>query len=117
MQRNQKVGALLGAGAVALITAGVARGIAPSDSHRPSPRSSGDRTLAMTRFYESSTARIGDFPGKLVCLRDDLESRAAAVTRCEQDSHHHALSMDDGAMMHSLLIGNEEVRQRIHSGA
>jgi hypothetical protein len=115
MQRTQRVRAVFGAAAAAVIVTGIARGLAPIDGQYASSRPSGDAPLAMTKLSDRSNVRIGDFPGKLVCLRDDLDLRAKAVARCEEDGHHHALSMDRGSMILPLLIGSEQARTQIHA--
>ncbi len=79
------------------------------------PASSGS-VLSMARFYGGASARIGDFPGKLVCLRCDIQPGPNAMAQCENKGHLHALSMQEDGMIHPLLPGTESVLKQINSG-
>ncbi len=85
------------------------------EKHRAAP-SQGGSILSMARFYGGSLGRIGNYPGKLVCLRCDLKPAPGAMAQCEKEGHHHALSMDSDGMIHPLLPGTEEVLKQINSG-
>jgi len=37
------------------------------------------------------------------------------MEQCKKEGHRHALSMDDGSMIHPLLAGNKEVLEQINS--
>jgi hypothetical protein len=114
MKRNQRLaGAILIAALAVFVIAGIARS---EDKHSAAPPQAG-ATLSMTKFYGGSNARIGDFPGKLVCLRCDLKGGADAMAQCEKEGHHHALSMDSDGMIHPLLAGTENVLKQVNSGA
>jgi len=83
---------------------------------RDSPAGWGD--MSMPRFYVSPSdeTKVGDFPGRLVCLRCDLAPRKeGAMKQCAETGHRHALSMDEGAMIHPLLAGTEEALKQINS--
>ncbi|MBI2963425.1 MAG: hypothetical protein HYY35_06700 [Deltaproteobacteria bacterium] len=69
----------------------------------------------MSSFYAGSIVRTGQFRGKLVCLRCDLKPGPEAMKQCEKEGHRHALSMDEGWMIHPLLAGTPEVADRINS--
>lgn len=113
MKRNQRLaGAILSAAVAVLVSAGIAR----SEEKHSGAASQGGSTLSMTRFYGGSDERIGDFPGKLVCLRCDLKGGPDAMAQCEKEGHHHALSMDSDSMVHPLLAGTEDVLRQINSG-
>ncbi len=72
--------------------------------------------LSMTRFYTGSFAETGQFPGKLVCLRCDL-SPSADATQCSKKGHRHALSMQEGGMVHPLVAGTKEVQDAINASS
>lgn len=99
------------AAAVVLITTGIALG----EEKHSAPPPQGGSTLPMMKFYGGSSARIGDFPGKLVCLRCDLKGGPEAMQQCEKEGHRHALSMDSDGMIHPLLAGNDKVLKQINS--
>lgn len=82
---------------------------------RDSPAGWGD--MSMPRFYvnPSEETKIGDFPGRLVCLRCDLAAKPGAMKQCAEAGHRHALSMDEGAMIHPLLAGTGEALKQINS--
>lgn len=73
--------------------------------------------LSMTNFYagQADHTKVGTFPGKLVCLRCDLGNDPDSMKQCAAEGHRHALSMDNGAMIHPLLPGTEEVLVLINS--
>ena len=71
---------------------------------------------SMTRFYGGSSARIGNYAGKLVCLRCDLKGGPDAMRQCEKEGHRHALAMDSDGMIHPLLPGTKQVLKDINSG-
>ncbi len=114
MKASYKFGGAAIAGAVLLIltSASAARG---EQKHvvRDAPRGS---VLSMAKFYSGAIARIGDFPGTLVCLRCDLKGGPAAMSQCEKEGHRHALAMEDDNMIHPLLPGTEKVLKQINSG-
>lgn len=113
MKRHQRLaGTILSAVVAVLVSVGIAR----SEEGHSAPPSRGGSTLSMTRFYGGADARIGDFPGRLVCLRCDLKGGPDAMALCEKEGHRHALSMDSDSMVHPLLAGTDEVLKRINSG-
>jgi hypothetical protein len=113
MKRNQRfAGAILSAALAVFVTAGIARS---EEKHSAAPPQGGS-TLSMARFYGGSSARIGDYAGKLVCLRCDLKGGVDAMAQCEKEGHHHALSMDSDSMIHPLLPGTDKVLKKINSG-
>ncbi len=114
MKRNNRfVGAVV-AVAVAMLTVG---GVARGDEKRSAQAASSEgSTLSMSKFYGGSSARTGDFPGKLVCLRCDLKPGPGAMAQCEKEGHRHALAMDSDGMIHPLLPGTEKVLKQINSG-
>lgn len=71
--------------------------------------------LSMTKFYTGDHAKVGTYPGELVCLRCDLGNDPDAMKQCAAEGHRHALSMDGGAMIHPLLPAHEEVADQINS--
>lgn len=75
----------------------------------------GGETLSMAKFYAGPLETIGTFPGKLVCLRCDLGHAPNAAAVCKEKGHVHALSMDDGSMIHPLLAGTQQALQQINS--
>lgn len=91
-------------------------GIVRSEETHSAAPSLGGSTLSMTRFYGGADERIGDFPGKLVCLRCDLKGGPEAMALCEKEGHRHALSMDSDSMVHPLLAGTDKVLKQINSG-
>ena len=111
--RGLAVQAWLALGMVALLTIAPARA---ADEHTPQPPAVND-TLPMVRFYAGSLVKVGDFPGKLVCLRCDLKPGPEAMAQCEREGHRHALAMETDSMVHPLLAGSEEVLKQINSGA
>ena len=74
------------------------------------------RRSSATPQRSGAGARIGDYPGKLVCLRCDLKPGPGAMTQCEKAGHHHALAMDSDGMIHPLLPGTEKVLKQINAG-
>ena len=75
----------------------------------------GGQTLAMSKFYSGPLVKIGTFPGKLVCLRCDLAPSPGSAEQCKEEGHKHALSMEDGSMIHPLLASDEKVLEQINS--
>ncbi len=71
--------------------------------------------LSMTKFYTGEHAKVGTYPGKLVCLRCDLGNAPDAMKQCVALGHQHALSMDNGAMIHPLIAGTKELSEQINS--
>ncbi|MFI5396011.1 MAG: hypothetical protein ACHQ9S_10800 [Candidatus Binatia bacterium] len=113
MKRNQRLaGAILSAALAVFVTAGIARS---EEKHSAAPQEGGS-TLSMARFYGGAGARIGDYPGKLVCLRCDLKGGPEAMAQCEKAGHRHALAMESDGMVHPLLPGTEKVLKQINSG-
>ena len=113
MKRNQRLaGAILSAALAVFVTAGIARS---EEKHSAAPPQGGSIS-SMANFYGGSSARIGNFPGKLVCLRCDLKGGPGAMAQCEKEGHHHALSMDSDGMIHPLLAGTEAALKQINSG-
>jgi hypothetical protein len=112
MKVSQKlVNVAIVAVALSVLGGGFARG-EEKGSAQPQPGS----ILSMTRVYGGAGAQIGDFPGKLVCLRCDLKPGPGAMSQCEKLGHRHALSMDSDWMIHPLLAGTEQVQKQINSG-
>ncbi len=102
--------------ALSVFVASVSQGVEGSHvaGHAPPP---GGETLSMSKFYTGIIpGEVGTFPGKLVCLGCDLVHGAGAAAGCKTLGHRHALSMDDGMMIHPLVAGTEEVLQQINSG-
>lgn len=81
-------------------------------SNLPPP---GGQSLAMAKFYAGPLETIGTFPGKLVCLRCDLAPSPGSAEQCKKEGHKHALSMEDGSMIHPLLASDEKVLEQINS--
>lgn len=71
----------------------------------------------MAQFYTGPrNAQIGNFSGKLICLRCDIKPGPGAMKECAKEGHRHALSMDGGEMIHPLLAGPKDVLEQINSG-
>ena len=111
MQPNQTVvrAAMVAVTVFAFGIAGPARG----EEEHPASHAKQGAVLSMTKFYTGEHAKVGDFPGKLVCLRCDFNP--GGMGQCEKEGHHHALSMDSDAMIHPLLAGTEAVQKEINS--
>lgn len=73
-------------------------------------------TAAMSKFYSGPVGKVGNFPGRLLCLRCDIKPGPGAMSQCEKEGHHHALSMDGDLMIHPLLPATKEVQKQINSG-
>lgn len=87
-----------------------------ADAHSVTPRvPPGGDQMSMSRFYTGPVSRIGTFKGKLMCLRCDLAHAPDGAAQCQKEGHKHALSMDDGSMIHPLLAGTDEMLKRINS--
>ena len=71
--------------------------------------------LSMTKYYSWDHAKVGTYPGKLVCLRCDLGNAPDAMKQCASEGHRHALSMGDGAMIHPLLAATKELGEQSNS--
>ncbi|MEO8605337.1 MAG: hypothetical protein ABI629_22400 [bacterium] len=71
--------------------------------------------LSMSRFFSGPVSDIGTFNGKLACLRCDLAHGPDGAAQCQKEGHRHALSMQDGSMIHPLLPGTDEMRNQINS--
>lgn len=97
-----------------LACACAASGVAAEHDHSATdkPETASD-TLSMTKFYIGVQGHMGPFPGKLVCLRCDLAK--GQMVQCAKEGHRHALSMDDGSMIHPLIAGSKELTDRINS--
>lgn len=88
-----------------------------AESHTGEPSGGGSVPSSMTKFYGGSLVRVGEFPGKLVCLRCDLKGGPEAMAQCQKEGHRHALSMDSDGMIHPLLPATEVILEQINSGA
>ena len=103
--------------AIVAVTLMVLTGATPARGEEKGPvHAQPGSVLSMARFYGGGGARIGDFPGKLVCLRCDLKPGPGAMAQCEKEGHHHALAMDSDGMIHPLLPGTDKVLKQINSG-
>ena len=109
---QQSLGAAITAMLVTVLAS--ASATAAGEKH-PATQSSQGSTAPMARFYAGGGTRVGDFPGKLVCLRCDLKPGPEGGKQCAQEGHRHALSMDDDWMVHPLLPGTEQVLKQINS--
>jgi hypothetical protein len=87
-----------------------------SEEHSASKAEAGSSASMITSYGGPISAHLGDFSGKLVCLRCDLKPGPDAMKQCEKEGHHHALSMESDAMIHPLLAGTEAVLREINSG-
>lgn len=105
------IGVLLGGIAVAI-------GGRPawSEQHSASGAKEGPAGSMITSYAGPISAHLGDFSGRLVCLRCDLKPGPDAMKQCAKEGHRHALSMDSDAMIHPLLPGTEAVLREINSG-
>lgn len=110
LARSSRIVVALAAGVV--LAAGSARS---EEKHSVTEAQTSGSVLSMARFYGGSSARQGDFPGKLVCLRCDLQPAPGAMAQCEKLGHRHALAME-GGMVHPLLPGTEAALKQINSG-
>ena len=63
--------------------------------------------LAFSQYYTDADQHVGNFPGKLVCLRCDLGNKP-----CKDGGHRHSLLMD--GVVHPLLTGTKEVRAEVN---
>lgn len=103
------------AGAVALLAA---RSLSwGDDKHSATDAPPREGYSSMARFYSGPEMRLGEFSGKLVCLRCDLAPGSGHTEQCAKEGHRHALSMDDGSMIHPLLAGSKEALAAINSPA
>ncbi len=102
--------------AVALLALGTGSPVRGDEQHSAREPSSEGSTLSMNKFWSSETGRVGNYPGKLVCLRCDLKPGPGMMAQCQKEGHRHALSMEADSMIHPLLPGTEEVLRQINSG-
>lgn len=86
------------------------------DEHSVDSASASASLRPMTSLY-TGDGQLGAFSGKLVCLRCDLAHSPGGAEVCEKSGHRHALSMDDGSMIHPLLAGTKEIQEQINSNA
>lgn len=107
------VAAMMFAAGLVIVAAGTARG---GDDHSVPYARPESSTSGMFEFYAGSIVRVGEFPGKLVCLRCDLMPGPEAMKRCEKEGHRHALSMEGDSMIHPLLAVSKDVLEQINSG-
>src|SRR5262249_3727216 len=95
----------IAAAAVAMLaTAGVARGA----EKKPSAPGHEASIQATARFFTGSSSKIGEFPGKLVCLRCDVNPSSDAKSQCVKEGHRHALQIDADPLLHPLLGASED---------
>ena len=113
MKHNRFFAGAVVAAVLAILASGGA--VRAEEKHSMSPQQGGS-TLSMARFYGGAGARIGNYPGKLVCLRCDLKGGPEAMAQCEKAGHRHALAMESDGMVHPLLPGTEKVLKQINSG-
>jgi hypothetical protein len=73
----------------------------------------GGDSQQMDRFYTSGTAQIGEFPGTLVCLRDDLTVAPMGKEECPHNGQTFALAMENGWAIHPLLPGTKGAMESI----
>jgi hypothetical protein len=67
----------------------------------------------MDVFYTSGAAQVGEFPGTLVCLRDDLTVAPAEKEQCPHKGQVYALAMEGGYAIHPLLPGSKQAMESI----
>ncbi len=108
--RSLTATALQSIGLIALVTLTAPAWGGEEHSGAPLPPKT---STEMLPFYAGSLVRIGNFPGKLVCLRCELKPGPDAMKQCEKEGHRHALLMD--SMVHPLLAGTEAVQKQINS--
>ena len=111
MKRYQCRGTIVGA-TLAVLTATVVAQAEETRAVLPSPGSS---ILPMSRFYDGPTERIGNFPGKLICLGCDHDLGRDAAEQCDKEDRPPALAMDSDSMAHALLAGTMEVVKDLSS--
>ena len=63
--------------------------------------------LEISHYYTDDNQHVGNFPGKLVCLRCDLGDKP-----CEGSRHRHSLLMD--GVVHPLVTGTKEVQAEVN---
>src|SRR5262249_22573486 len=105
-----------------VVTAGAlllasASGIARSADQPPAAPATDASLLATARFFTGSVGHTGQFPGKLVCLRCDLNPSSEAKAQCEKEGHRHALQIQGDPLLHPLLGVSEDILKQINSDA
>lgn len=69
---------------------------------------------SIDHFYTHGNANVGQFPGKLVCLRQDLALAAPDVEKCGTNGYVFALSLE-GGRVYPLLAATEQANDRIRT--
>jgi len=116
MKRSRIVLGIL-TGALALGALARIQGAWGDEGHTADAPREGSSSSMIRTYAGPMKAHIGEFTGKLVCLRCDLKPSAEATSQCAKEGHRHALSMDSGSMIHPLLAGTDDVLKEINSDA
>lgn len=103
-------------GAAMVLVLGAVPALA-EDGHSVSRVSPGGSPEMIQSYAGALGNRVGNYSGKLVCLRCDLAPGPKHTEGCKKEGHRHVLSMEGGAMVHPLLAGTKEALEEINSSA
>jgi len=80
--------------------------------HPIRPEADGAR---MARFYVEGAGRVGQFPGKLVCVHENLKPLPAATEECSGNQRGYALALQNGKEIHPLMADRKAILTHIRS--
>jgi len=98
----------------ALVLAGAIGSARSADQPATAPET-GASLLATARFFTGSVGNGGHFPGKLVCLRCDINPSSESRAQCQKDGHRHALQIQGDPLLHPLLEVSDAVLKQVNS--
>ncbi len=95
-----------------LLSLWTASGAAAGDVTPVPAQPPGGERLTLDQFYTGADAPLGEFPGKLVCLRTDKSFASANAEECTT-SRIYALAIESPPATIPLLAANEKAQQQM----
>src|SRR4029079_694027 len=74
----------------------------------------GGENLEMNKHFTDRAGQVGDFPGKLVCLRSKESFVPLSAEDCASGERVYALQMESQRAMRPIKAGDEHVEQQLH---
>jgi hypothetical protein len=101
----------VGAGLLTLVAASPAPAAPAQHQERKVILPSG-HALFMSSFYADEAGSVGEFPGRLLCMRMNREPIGAPTDQCDKKDHVYVLAMHD-SMVHPLLAGDPQTLDKL----
>ena len=75
----------------------------------------GGEMLQMNEHVTSSVAQMGDFPGRIVCLRSKESFTPLSASECASGDSVYALEMKGEKTMRPIQAASPEVKAQLHA--